>query len=106
MAHTKAHSHVRAAAGSPLSNLTIAALLAETAARVPDRHAVVFREQSMRRSWKQFASEIEAFAAGLQKPGLCRGDRVGIWSSDPVNWLSTQFATARLQNPGRFLWAI
>ena len=105
MAHTEG-SYVRGTADSPLSDLTIAALLAETAARFSDRLAVVFREQGVRWSWKEFANEIEAFAAGLQKPGLCRGDRVDIWSSDPVNWLSTQFATARLQNPGRFLWAI
>ena len=72
MAHTEAHSYVRGTADSPLSDLTIAALLAETAARFSDRLAVVFREQAVRWSWKQFANEIEAFAAELQKLGLRR----------------------------------
>ena len=96
MAHTEAHSYVRGTADSPLSDLTIAALLAETAARFPDRLAVVFREQGVRWNWKEFANEIEAFAAGLQELGLRKGDRVGIWSPNRVEWLVTQFATARL----------
>jgi fatty-acyl-CoA synthase len=95
MAHTEAHSYVRGL-DSPLSDLTIAALLAETAARFPDRLAVVFREQGVRWSWKEFANEIEAFATGLQEIGLRKGDRVGIWSPNRVEWLVTQFATARL----------
>ncbi len=96
MAHTEARSYVRSTADSPLSDLTIAALLAETAARFPDRLAVVFREQGVRWNWKEFANEIEAFAAGLQELGLRKGDRVGIWSPNRVEWLVTQFATARL----------
>jgi fatty-acyl-CoA synthase len=95
MAHTEG-SYVRGTADSPLSDLTIAALLAETAARFPDRLAVVFREQGVRWNWKEFANEIEAFAAGLQELGLRKGDRVGIWSPNRVEWLVTQFATARL----------
>ena len=96
MAHTEARSYVRGTADSPLSDLTIAALLAETAARFPDKLAVVFREQGARWSWQEFANEIEAFAAGLQELGLRKGDRVGIWSPNRVEWLVTQFATARL----------
>ena len=96
MAHTEAHSYVRGTADSPLSDLTIGALLAETAARFPERLAVVFREQGVRWSWKEFAKEIEAFATGLQELGLRKGDRVGIWSPNRAEWLVTQFATARL----------
>ena len=95
MAHTEG-SYVRGTADSPLSDLTIAALLAETAARFPDRLAVVFREQGVRWSWKEFANEVDAFAAGLQELGLRKGDRVGIWSPNRVEWLVTHFATARL----------
>ena len=96
MAHTEVHSYVRGTGDSPLSDLTIAALLAETAARFPDRLAVVLREQGVRWSWKEFANEIEAFATGLQEIGLRKGDRVGIWSPNRAEWLVTQFATARL----------
>jgi fatty-acyl-CoA synthase len=75
MALTEAHSYVRDTAASPLIDLTIAATLAGMAAQFPDRLAVVFREQGVRWSWKQFANEIGAFA-GLQELGLRRG----IWS--------------------------
>jgi len=46
MAHTEPHSYVRGTSDSPLSDLTIAGLLAETAARFPDRPAVVFRDRA------------------------------------------------------------
>jgi alkylation response protein AidB-like acyl-CoA dehydrogenase len=46
MAHTEPHSYVRGTSDSPLSDLTIAALLAETAARFPDEPAVVFRDRA------------------------------------------------------------
>ncbi|MBR1221837.1 AMP-binding protein [Bradyrhizobium sp. U87765 SZCCT0131] len=89
-------SHVEGDATAPLSDLTIFALLADTAARFPDRLAVVFREQGVRWTWRQFQAEVERFAAGLQALGLARGDRVGIWSPNRSEWLVTQFATARL----------
>ncbi len=89
-------SHVRGRTDVPLSDLTIPALLAHTASRWPERPAVVFREQAVRWTWAEFQAEVDAFAAGLRALGLQRGDRVGIWSPNRVEWLVTQFATARL----------
>ncbi|HWP18985.1 MAG TPA: AMP-binding protein [Burkholderiaceae bacterium] len=89
-------SRVKGATDVPLSDLTIPALLAQTASRWPQRPAVVFREQGVRWSWAEFRAEVDAFAAGLQALGLRPGDRVGIWSPNRVEWLVTQFATARL----------
>jgi len=80
----------------PLSSATIPALLAETVSRFADRAAVVFREQDARWTWAQFAHEVDRFAAGLAALGLQRGDRLGIWSPNRVEWLVTQFATARI----------
>ncbi|MGO4714294.1 AMP-binding protein [Bradyrhizobium sp. 2TAF24] len=96
MAITTALSHVQGAADAVLSDQTIPALLADTAARFPDRLAVVFREQNLRWTWRAFETEVAHFAAGLQTLGLQRGDRVGIWSPNRSEWLVTQFATARL----------
>ena len=89
-------ARVRGRSDQPLSEATIPALLADTVARWPDRPAVVFREQGVRWTWRQFAAEVEAFAAGLHGLGLRHGDRVGIWSPNRAEWLVTQFATARL----------
>ncbi|VWC14213.1 AMP-binding protein [Burkholderia aenigmatica] len=80
----------------PLSDATVAALLRDTASRFPARPAVVFREQGIRWDWRTFAHEIDVLAAGLAALGTEPGDRVGIWSPNRVEWLLTQFATARI----------
>ena len=51
-------SHVRGATEPPLSNLTIAGLLAQTVSRFGDRPAAVFREQGIRWTWAEFAAEV------------------------------------------------
>ena len=89
-------SHVRGATEPPLSNLTIAGLLAQTVSRFGDRPAAVFREQGIRWTWAEFAAEVEALAAGLQGLGLVAGDRLGIWSPNRSEWVVAQFATARI----------
>ncbi|HEX7684790.1 MAG TPA: AMP-binding protein [Trinickia sp.] len=89
-------SYVRGATDVPLSDATIGRLLRDTAARFPDRPAVVFREQGIRWTWREFANEVDVLAAGLASLGIDRGDRVGIWSPNRVEWVLTQFATARI----------
>lgn len=80
----------------PLSDQTIAELLAATAAAHPDAEAVVFREQGIRWTWRQFSEQVDRLATGLRARGIARGDRVGIWSPNRQEWLVTQFATARI----------
>ena len=89
-------SQVMGTSDAPLSDTTIAGLLADTAARFPDRPAAVFREQGVRWTWRQFQAEVDAFASRLNALGLRAGDRLGIWSPNRCEWLVTQFATARL----------
>ncbi|MBB2918576.1 AMP-binding protein [Cupriavidus alkaliphilus] len=89
-------SHVRGDTSIALSEQTVPALLAQTVAAFPEREAVVFREQGVRWTWREFADAIDALACGLHALGLARGDRVGIWAPNRVEWLVTQFATARL----------
>jgi len=89
-------SHVVGRTDLPLSDATIYGLLADTAKAYPERLAVVFREQGIRWTWRQFLAEVDAFGAGLAGLGLAKGDRVGIWSPNRVEWLVTQFTTARM----------
>lgn len=89
-------SYVKGDTDVPLSTLTVFGLLAETAARFPERQAVVFREQGVDWTWREFIAHVDTFAAGLISLGLKKGDRVGIWSPNRVEWLVTQFATARV----------
>ncbi|WP_064574605.1 AMP-binding protein [Cupriavidus gilardii] len=89
-------SLVAGATDVPLSDQTIAELLAATAAAHPDAEAVVFREQGIRWTWRQFSEQVDRLATGLLARGIARGDRVGIWSPNRQEWLVTQFATARI----------
>ncbi len=88
-------SYVVGTAEPPLSDETIGTFLDAAVARFPDRPAVVFREQGIRRSWREFSDDVDRTAAGLLALGLRKGDRVGIWSPNRYEWLLTQFATAR-----------
>lgn len=89
-------SLVTGATDVPLSDETIAELLAATAAAHPDAEAVVFREQGIRWTWREFSEQVDRLATGLLQRGIGRGDRVGIWSPNRQEWLVTQFATARI----------
>src|SRR5580698_6186484 len=89
-------SYVRGSTDIPLSDATVSRFLRGTAAKYPDRPAVIFREQNIRWTWREFADEVDVLASGLLKLGVTAGDRVGIWSPNRSEWLLTQFATARI----------
>ncbi|WP_102107283.1 AMP-binding protein [Oceaniglobus roseus] len=89
-------SHVRGDTDSPLLDVTIPKLLADTVARFAPREAVVFRAHGIRWTWEAFAAEVDRVAAGLLAAGIAPGDRVGIWSPNRPEWLLIQFATARV----------
>ena len=89
-------SYVRGSTDIPLSEATVVSFCAIRSRRFPDRPAVIFREQNVRWTWQEFADEVDMLAAGLLALGVENGDRVGIWSPNRVEWLLTQFATARI----------
>ncbi|EHR73358.1 acyl-CoA synthetase (AMP-forming)/AMP-acid ligase II [Burkholderiales bacterium JOSHI_001] len=89
-------SHVRGPTDVALSDQTVHRLLADAAARWPQREAAVFVEQGQRFNWQQLHDAVETTAAGLWALGVRRGHRVGIWSPNRAEWLLTQFATARI----------
>lgn len=89
-------SHVVGATDAPLWRLTIPDMLARTAGTWPEREAVIFPKQNIRWTWTEFAAEVDRLASGLLALGVGKGDRVGIWSPNRVEWLLTQFATARI----------
>ena len=89
-------SHVRGSTDDALRDTTVFELLADTAARHPQRDAAVFCEQGRRYTWARLLAEVQTAAAGLAALGVRKGDRVGIWSPNRSEWLVTQFATARI----------
>jgi fatty-acyl-CoA synthase len=79
----------------PLLNLTIGDLLHRTAGRFPDRDAVVSCHQARRLTWAELSEQADRVARGLWSLGLRAGDRVGLWSTNCVEWVMMQMGCAR-----------
>ncbi len=80
----------------PLLEDTIGQALERTAQQYPARTALVVRHQNIDWTYAQYVQEIDCLATGLLALGVAKGDRVGIWSPNRVEWCLTQFATARI----------
>src|SRR3954451_21970599 len=74
---------------------TIGANLDRTAARVPDREALVSRHQGVRWTYAELAERVDRLARALLVSGLQKGDRVGVWSPNGAEWILVQYATAK-----------
>ena len=79
----------------PLLDLTIGALLARTASRFPERLAVASRHQSRRMTWTELSDAADRVARGLWSLGMRRGDRVGLWSTNCIEWVMLHMGCAR-----------
>jgi len=88
-------SYVHGASESPLIGASIGNVFDETAARWPNRDALVVPYQNVRWSYAELKQRVDALAAGFIAMGLEPGDRVGIWSPNNAEWIVTQFATAK-----------
>ncbi|MGP4019389.1 AMP-binding protein [Saccharopolyspora sp. 5N708] len=80
----------------PLLGDTIGANLDRTAARFPDREALVECATGRRWSYREFVADVDALALGLLAAGIGKGDRVGIWAPNRAEWTLTQYATAKI----------
>jgi fatty-acyl-CoA synthase len=83
-------------ADAPLIEKTIDGVLRDTAARWPDRDALVVRRpRRVVLTWSQLDAAVERTARGLAGLGLKPGDRAGAWSSNCLEWILLQMACAR-----------
>jgi fatty-acyl-CoA synthase len=81
--------------GRPLLDLTIGQLLDRTADRYPDRLAVASCHQSKQLTWAELSAEADRVARGLWALGIRRGDRVGLWSTNCIEWIMMHMGCAR-----------
>ena len=79
----------------PLLDLTIGDLLHRTAERFGDRLAVASCHQSRRFTWTELSQQADRVARGLWSLGIRRGDRVGLWSTNCIEWLMMHMGCAR-----------
>lgn len=88
-------SYVHGTSSLPLLSLTVGQSLDLTVQRSPDREAVVFLEDGVRKTFAQFQQDVDQAAAGLIALGLKRGERLGFWGPNSYEWIIFQFATAK-----------
>ncbi|XP_070552711.1 medium-chain acyl-CoA ligase ACSF2, mitochondrial-like [Ptychodera flava] len=91
-----AQSYAYTASNEPLIGQTVGKIIDRTTEKCPDRTAVVFPQQVIRKTYEEFRQEIDRLAAGLLAIGIKRGDRVGMWSPNRFEWVLTQYATSRI----------
>ena len=90
--YTQSHSQGPA---RPLLELTIGDLLERTASRYPDRLAVASHHQQNFLTWAELSAAADSVARGLWALGIRRGDRVGLWSTNCIEWIMMHMGCAR-----------
>src|SRR5229473_4566652 len=81
---------------TPLTAQTIGEAFRNTAAKFPEREALVARHQNVRLTRKQLDGRVEETARGLAGLGLQAADRVGVWSTNCVEWILLHVACTRI----------
>ena len=95
-------SYVAGATDEPLRFVTIGQWLERAVSKFGARDAAIFAApadgpgQDIRLSWYDLLQRSDEVAAALLALGIRRGNRVGIWAPNRVEWLLAQFGTARI----------
>jgi fatty-acyl-CoA synthase len=79
-----------------LLGATIPEHFSRIAGRFPQREAIVSVHQGRRLSYAELACDSDRLARGLLAFGFGKGDRIGIWSTNNLEWLLLQLAAARI----------
>jgi len=88
-------SYVHGGSTEPLKFETIGQALEKAVSRWGDHEALVSRHQNIRWTYAELDAAVNDLACGLLALGFEPGDRIGIWSPNNVEWVITQFATAK-----------
>lgn len=89
-------SYVHRGGVEPLLGETVDGLFQRAVREHGGCEAVVSLPQGVRLTYKQLDDRVDEVSRGLLAMGVARGDRVGVWATDTVEWLLLQLATARV----------
>ena len=92
---TLAVSYASGPSDKPLLGSTIGKFFDYAAGRYAEREAVVSIHQQVRFTYSELAERVNKLAKAFISAGFQKGDRIGIWSPNNVQWLITQYATAK-----------
>ncbi len=89
-------SHLHNPGDAPLLYTDIGSHFDRTVEKNPNQSALIINHQNVRLSYNEYQTAINKFAAGLLTIGIKKGDRVGIYGPNSLEWCITQFATAKI----------
>ena len=92
----RAPSYVHGASATPLISNTIGQFFDFACEKWAARPALVVGHQNVRLTYSELRQAVDRLAVGLLALGLEPGDRIGIWSPNNMEWVLTQFATAKI----------
>jgi len=93
---SRTQSYCHAGGAEPLIGTTIPEHIAAVVHANSDRPAIISRPQGRRLTYGGLAEAVDDLAGGLIGLGYRCGDRIGVWSTDNIEWLIIQMATARI----------
>jgi fatty-acyl-CoA synthase len=80
----------------PLLGETIGANFDRMVALHGSQEALVSCHQDVRLTYDELHEAVSCLASGLLARGIAKGDRVGIWAPNCVEWVLVQYATAAI----------
>jgi len=89
-------SYISGTSDKPLIGQTIGVFFDHIVEKYPDNLAVISRHQNIRWTYEKLQIEVNRCAKGFRAINIEKGDRVGIWANNCVEWLVVQIATAKL----------
>lgn len=90
------YSHIYHPGINPLRDQTIGQLLGEAVEKWPNQECFVSHHQNIRLTFTDLLERVDRLAAGLKKLGLKKGDKIGIFGPNDIEWVITFFSAARL----------
>jgi fatty-acyl-CoA synthase len=89
-------SYARGDTSAAMLDETIGANLDRAVAQFGAREALVSCAQGRRYTYAELGAAVDELARALMAAGLAKGDRIGIWSPNCVEWTLVQYASAKL----------
>lgn len=80
----------------PKFNITFGDLLDQTAAKYPDKDALVNVQRKQRFTYRELRDISNKVAKGFIKLGIKKGDHVAIWATNVVEWVFALFGATKI----------
>ena len=93
---SKKISYASGTSDKPLLGSTIGNIFDKISNQYFDREAIVSVHQDIRLTYKELSEKVNELAKALISSGFKKGDRIGIWSPNNIEWLITQYAAAKV----------